>query len=63
MVFGSVEDLELFRDSSQCVREAAAKPQWRLVTDRDSSGASTFVRRPDVLPMSRAPLGEKRSQV
>lgn len=26
-------------EGSRCVREAAAKPQWRLVTGRDSSGA------------------------
>lgn len=43
MVFGSVEGPELFRDSccdegSRRVREAAAKPRWRLVVGGDASG-------------------------
>lgn len=43
MVFGSVEGPELFRDSccdegSRRVREAAAKPRWRLVIGGDASG-------------------------
>lgn len=66
MAFGSVEELELFWDS--CCRAATKAHDvfgkqlltpsgvWSLA--ETPAGPSTSVRRPDVLPMSQASLGE-----